>query len=141
MMTRPHVLTVRNLLGVLLVVGLAAVCATAVLALEPWVAPDDAAAKANPVAGKAEATEKGKTVFTTNCVPCHGELGKGDGAAGQYLDPKPKDLSAEATQSQKDGALFWKITNGRGVMPAFGAMIPEEDRWAAINYIRQLAKK
>jgi hypothetical protein len=42
-------------------------------------------------------------------------------------------------QSQSDGALFWKITNGnpdRG-MPSF-SRLPELQRWQLVLYIRSL---
>ena len=42
-------------------------------------APVDIYKLANPTP---ELVEKGKTLFTTNCVGCHGESGKGDGQAG-----------------------------------------------------------
>jgi len=40
-------------------------------------------------------------------------------------------------QSQSDGAFFWKMTEGRGVMPK--ATLGESEKWAVINYLRTLA--
>jgi mono/diheme cytochrome c family protein len=37
-----------------------------------------------------------------------------------------------------DGEIFWKISNGRGPMPAW-AQIPEKDRWGLVDYIRTLS--
>ena len=49
------------------------------------------------------------------------------------------DFSSKATQSQSDGALFFKITKGRNDMPAFEKKIPDaEDRWLIVNYLRTL---
>ena len=42
-------------------------------------------------------------------------------------------------QSETDGALFWKITSGRGAMPAW-RHLAENDRWALVQYIRSLKK-
>ena len=49
------------------------------------------------------------------------------------------DWSSAAVQSDTDGELFWKITNGRGSMPAW-RQLPETERWQIVNYIRTLKK-
>jgi len=49
------------------------------------------------------------------------------------------DLQLPVVQSQSDGALFWKITNGnpdRG-MPSF-SRLPELQRWQLVLYLRTL---
>lgn len=33
----------------------------------------------------------GQKTYTTNCAPCHGPGGKGDGPSAATLDPKPRD--------------------------------------------------
>ena len=63
----------------------------------------------------------------------------GDGVAAAGLQPKPMDWSSAAVQSDTDGELFWKITNGRGSMPAW-RQLPETERWQVVNYIRTLKK-
>jgi mono/diheme cytochrome c family protein len=40
-------------------------------------------------------------------------------------------------QSESDGELLWKISNGRGPMPPW-KHLPENDRWALVRYIRSL---
>ena len=35
----------------------------------------------------------GKVIFDTNCMTCHGMLGKGDGPLSAALEPKPRDFS------------------------------------------------
>ena len=35
----------------------------------------------------------GKATFTTVCMSCHGETGKGDGVVGAMLKPPPRDFS------------------------------------------------
>jgi mono/diheme cytochrome c family protein len=76
-------------------------------------------------------------VFTRECEQCHGKAGHGDGPQAMSLKPRPADLASARVQSQTDGALFWKISEGRGMMPkaAFG----ESDKWAVIDYLRTLA--
>lgn len=104
-----------------------------------WEAPAAEAAKKNPVARDAKSTEQGKKVSVVNCASCHGAAGKGDGAAAAALNPKPADWTSKAVQDQSDGTLFWKISNGRGGMPPW-KHLPENDRWALVNYIRSLKK-
>ena len=78
----------------------------------------------------------GHGVFTANCITCHGEAGKGDGILAKSLPVKPADLTNPAVWQQSDGALFWKISEGRAPMPTWKALLKEEERWNVINYIR-----
>ncbi len=101
-----------------------------------WKAPADAKNMKNPVKGVGTA----KKSVETNCASCHGAGGKGDGPAAAALPPpKPADWTSAKVQSQTDGELFWKITNGRGAMPPW-KHIPEKERWSIVNYIRTLKK-
>jgi len=100
-----------------------------------WKAPADAKTLKNPVQGIGDA----KNLIAMNCAACHGSSGRGDGVAAAALQPKPMDWSSAAVQSDTDGQLFWKITNGRGSMPAW-RQLPETQRWQIVNYIRTLKK-
>ncbi|HXH82552.1 MAG TPA: cytochrome c [Candidatus Tectomicrobia bacterium] len=101
-----------------------------------WKAPADAKNMKNPVKGVGSA----KKSVETNCASCHGAGGKGDGPAAAALPPpKPADWTSAKVQSQSDGELFWKITNGRGAMPPW-KHLPEKERWEIVNYIRTLKK-
>ena len=96
--------------------------------------------KKNPLPADAKTIEQGRKVAQINCVTCHGAKGKGDGAAAVALNPKPADWTSKTVQDDSDGELFWKITTGRGAMPAW-RHLPESDRWALVRYIRTLAAK
>ncbi len=108
----------------------------------PWVAPASAKEIKNPVSSKklSASAKKGAKSFKQFCVVCHGETGIGDGPGSKALDPKPANLSSELVQKQVDGEIFWKISNGRNAMIKWGPIIPEEDRWNLVNYIRTLKK-
>jgi len=108
---------------------------TAVWAQGEWKAPAEEKSKKNPVKGVGNA----KKTVETNCVPCHGPGGKGDGAAAAALPTKPADWTSAKVQAESDGELFWKITNGRGPMPPWKSL-PEKDRWEVVNYIKTLKK-
>ena len=101
-----------------------------------WKAPASAAARENPLAKRPEAAAGGKKIFMRECVECHGAQGIG-------LEKKHSaDLQSPVVQSQSDGALFWKITNGnpdRG-MPSF-SRLPEMQRWQLVLFVRSLAAK
>jgi mono/diheme cytochrome c family protein len=105
----------------------------------PWTAPDAEKGKKSPVASSAKVVDQGKKVAQANCVPCHGSSGKGDGAAAAALNPKPADWTSKKVQDESDGELFWKISTGRGAMPSW-KHLPENDRWALVQYIRTLKK-
>ena len=106
----------------------------------PWKAPATADASKNPLTCNAAATADGKKIYTTYCVACHGDKGKGDGVAAAGLQKQPADHTSSAVQSQTDGAIFWKISEGRNPMPSYKAMLSETQRWQLVNYIRTLAK-
>lgn len=108
-----------------------------------WKAPADAKNAKNPLAAKksdAKLLADAKKVAEQNCVTCHGAGGKGDGPAAAALPPpKPADWTSSKVGSETDGELFWKISNGRGAMPPW-KHLPEDQRWALVNYIRSLKK-
>ena len=103
----------------------------------PWIAPGYAAKKQNPIAANKESIEAGRAVFTQICFTCHGLGGKGDGpAASSCLPQKPANFTNPSVWEQTDGALYWKISQGRGVMPKFEGGLTPEQRWHVINFIR-----
>ena len=106
----------------------------------PWIAPKESDNIKNPLAGNTAVLGDAKTLYTGNCGPCHGDKGRGDGPAAAGLNPKPADHSSVAVQNESDGALFWKLTQGRAPMPGYKKIFTDEQRWELIDYIRTLAK-
>ena len=104
-----------------------------------WKVPDSAAKVKNPVANNASSRKKGKPLFISNCVPCHGEKGKGDGLGAISLDPKPADLTTPMPEDT-DGALYYMISTGHNPMPKFNTTLNDRQRWELVNYIRTLQK-
>ncbi len=103
---------------------------------------DRAAKVKNPVAAdkRAPSIENGKKIAMTNCAPCHGQSGKGDGPGAAALPKKPADWTSKAVQAESDAALFVRITDGNPPMPPW-ASLPEKDRWDLVNYVKSLGKK
>ena len=106
---------------------------------DEWKAPARAARKKNPVPSDDKSVAVGKEVYVHQCLSCHGDKGHGDGPASKDLNPRPHDLGAPNVAAQTDGALFWKITEGKKPMPSFEKLISEDERWHVINYVRTFA--
>ena len=96
---------------------------------EPWVA-------------NADMVKYGQKLFATNCAMCHGNEGKGDGAAGQALNPKPRNL-VEGPWKKGGGyvGLYTVLTEGiPGTSMAAFAHLKPVDRWALVQFIDSITK-
>ena len=114
--------------------------------VDSWTAPARAARKQNPIPADATSLAQGRELFVAGCLPCHGPSGKGDGPAAATLERngvpiRPGNLSNAKLWEQTDGALFWKMSEGRSPMPAFQETFSETQRWQIVNYVRTLAPK
>jgi len=108
---------------------------------KPWNVPDAAAKKVNPQKADNESLTNGKELWTKHCQSCHGKKGAGDGSKAAELETEMQDFAKSTVQSQSDGALFYKIAEGRNEMPTFKKKIPDEaDIWSLVNYVRTLKK-
>jgi mono/diheme cytochrome c family protein len=92
--------------------------------------------------------KRGQQRYNIYCAPCHGLAGEGDGLVakraqelqqGTWAFP-PTSLHSEAVRPQPVGQLFNTITNGVRKMPAYGAQISVQDRWAIVLYVRALQR-
>ncbi len=108
---------------------------------KPWPVPDNYKKMKNPVAADATSIAEGKTLYTTHCKSCHGAKGLGDGSKAAQLKTDPGDFSSADFQSQTDGSIFYKTTEGRDDMPNFKKKIADADeRWSIVNFMRTLKK-
>ena len=88
--------------------------------------------------------EKGRGIYKANCVPCHGESGKGDGPGAGVLKPPPRDhtdAAYMATLSDKEIADVIKMggaIKGRPLMPSH-PQITGTDMDSLVAYIRTLS--
>lgn len=93
----------------------------------------------NPLAPTPENLQAGKLVFDTNCFPCHGSQGKGNGpVAGGTL--QPANLTAARIQSQPDGQIYDTLRHGLGSMAPYYERLTPQERWEVILYVRTLGK-
>jgi mono/diheme cytochrome c family protein len=105
--------------------------------MSDWRAPPSVANRPNPVPVNATTIELGKKLFLANCLTCHGPEGHGDGPGSAALEKKPADLPKRIKETgEKDGELFWKISEGRAPMITWKTSLSETQRWELVNYIR-----
>jgi mono/diheme cytochrome c family protein len=99
--------------------------------------PAEYAGLTNPLGE--DAAQAGAEVFRTNCEMCHGPQGRGDGPAGQSLEPKPGNL-AQVQMDAGDDYLFWRIHDGKPgtSMVAWKGILTDEQIWQAVAFIRTL---
>ena len=105
-----------------------------------WMAPEWADTVKNKLPLNAETIAKGDELYSMYCFSCHGDTGYGDGPAGGSMGVKPANFHDPKIQKQKDGSLFWKLSNGRGNMPPFKEALNEEQRWQLVAFLRELGK-
>ena len=103
-----------------------------------WKAPASSDKLVNPIAGNASSVAEGKKIYVSMCVICHGEKGKGNGAAGVTLTPRPANFLAINVRHESDGNIFWKLSEGNPPMASYKTLLSETQRWQLVNYIRQL---
>src|SRR5436305_1624845 len=116
-----------------LAIGMLSVAFTIIQQPKPWPVPDKDAKTPNPVKSSKESISAGKSLWNLHCASCHGKTGLGDGSKAAQLKTQPEDMTKGAAQSQSDGALAYKIIEGRDDMPSFKKKIPDaEDTWSVV---------
>ena len=91
-----------------------------------------------PMAVTRALVDRGNERFDVYCAPCHGRLGDGAGMVPSRGYRRPPSFHTQALRQQPTGHFFDVMTNGFGSMPSYRTMIPPQDRWAIIAYIRAL---
>ena len=88
--------------------------------------------------------DKGRSIYKTNCVACHGEHGKGDGPAAGALKPPPRDHTDRAYMSTLTDEDLAKVIQmggaikGKPLMPS-NPQIRGNDMNALVAYVRSLS--
>jgi len=85
---------------------------------------------------------QGKAIYTSDCAPCHGNSGKGDGPAAASLNPKPLDFASEYSKNMPLDFRYWRISTGvaNTAMPAWGSSLSSDQIWKVIAYEMTFAK-
>lgn len=89
------------------------------------------------------AKDRGRTIYTRFCFPCHGAAGNADGPVAKqgFLGVTP--FNSETSLQMKDGQMFHLVTFGQTFikdkrMPAYASQVSADDRWKAILHVRSL---
>jgi hypothetical protein len=104
-----------------------------VLTGQDWVVPDDKKGKLSTFAFDETTRKAGEKLYTINCMSCHGTPGKGNFLK---LVPSPGDPATEKIQKNKDGEIFYKVTEGRGQMPSFKSVLSSNEIWNLVSFLR-----
>jgi len=108
-------------------------------------APAVADKLANPRTRTSESLNRGKWVYETYCLVCHGPSGHGDGpissaSGGPFVGVR--SLVTDSMARRSDGYIYGVLVNaqgmGRGLMPIYGDKVRGTDRWDLVNYVRSL---
>ena len=106
-----------------------------------WIVPDETKEIKNPVKATKDSLDRGKKLYETNCIQCHGEKGDGKGSLAETLETKPANFTdTHMMHMMTDGEIFWKISKGRGIMQSWETVLSEKERWDLVNYIKTFAK-
>jgi mono/diheme cytochrome c family protein len=94
----------------------------------------------NPRPITMELLKRGQNRFNIYCSPCHDRTGSGKGIVIGYGLVPPPSFHDDKVLAFADGYIMNVITHGVRTMPAYGAQIPADDRWAIVAYLRTLER-
>jgi mono/diheme cytochrome c family protein len=93
----------------------------------------------NPLPVNGVLLARGHERFDIYCAPCHSKLGDGNGITKKIgAMPAVANLHDKRIVEMTDGEIFNTITHGKNTMGAYGPIVPGEDRWAIVAYLRAL---
>jgi mono/diheme cytochrome c family protein len=82
---------------------------------------------------------RGRALYATFCLVCHGEQGRGDGPLLPRI-PNPPSFASERVRGLPAGQVYHVITYGSGRMPSYAAQVPPRDRWLIVHEVQRLAR-
>ena len=115
--------------------------------------------KAAPPGKRVETTAKasdpeqtrGEAIYVSQCSGCHGEAGDGQGMLTQSWLPRPRNFvrgsfryrSTPSGSPPTDADLFRTVSKGLAGsgMPAFEAILSEQDRRDVVAYVKQFSQR
>jgi mono/diheme cytochrome c family protein len=94
----------------------------------------------NPLAGNTDVLARGKNRYNSFCAPCHSVTGQDTTEVVRKGLQKPPNLAAANARGYSDAHLYHVISAGQNIMPGYADKLKPEDRWAIVNYVRELQK-
>ena len=92
----------------------------------------------NPLQPTTETLKRGQQLFLTNCSPCHGPMGTGNGTVVHLLLHKPANLMTGVSKNLPDGYIYGYIRDGGIWMPSYDDAMSSTERWQVVTYLRNL---
>ncbi|HUC55631.1 MAG TPA: c-type cytochrome [Candidatus Cybelea sp.] len=86
----------------------------------------------------AKADNTAEATYKAKCAACHGPDGKGATSVGKMM--KAGDFASEDVQKMSDADLTAAITSGKGKMPAYKTLTPDQVK-DLVGYVRSFGKK
>jgi high-affinity iron transporter len=84
---------------------------------------------------------EGRQLYEQNCASCHGISGRGDGAAGRGMNPKPPAVGDATIMADVSPATMYRIVSvgiGGTPMPGYAASMTPEQRWNIVSHLISL---
>ncbi len=94
-----------------------------------------------------EHVRRGATLYSRNCVACHGDRLEGDGHFAAAFNPVPADFTSSGTLPQlTESYVFWRIAKGgpglpregapwNSAMPAWEEVLDQDEIWSVIIFL------
>lgn len=89
--------------------------------------------------------DRGRALYEAYCTQCHGVTGDGRGINAPHMSVVPRDHTNRSEMSGRSDADLARVVKGGGrainqsiLMPAWGAMLTDEDVEALVRHMRVL---
>ncbi len=103
------------------------------LAQDEWIVPEDKNVKLAKSQFDEISQQSGAALYLINCKSCHGMPGENNFVTLPTLPGDPADAKI---QGNTDGGIFYKVREGRGLMPSFKKILGVKQTWDVISYLR-----
>ena len=94
----------------------------------------------SPLAPTADTLSAGLTIYSQNCIMCHGAAdGKPSNIAAGFYVPPPQ-FASDGSEDDPEGATYWKIHHGIrfSAMPAFMHSLSDVQIWQVTMFLKHM---